>query len=373
MKKKIAVLATYVGKNNRGAETFVIELIKRLKDDYDIDVYSIGENTEILDCITVVNVESSKIYRLHEWFYNKYIFYRTICRKFYNLIPDIIFQYYFTKKVYEKYLINIKYDLVFVNNGIWGAKFANLLRLQHKTPFICVGHGGIGTGEKRMLKEKPDQYIALSDEQEKWAMHIYDKVTKIYNGVDCERFCIDAKDKKEDSKEKIILDVGALTKFKRHELVIDAVSLLSNTRLIILGKGELQAVLQKYGKRKLGNRFVLTSSSYEDIKKFYSEATVFTLPSYNEPFGIVYLEALAAGLPVVAPRDNIRNKIIGNAGILCSCENPREYARALQCAMDKKWGQIPHKQAMKFDWSIISKRYRDVFEYVMKTNTDTSK
>nr|AIA89301.1 Glycos_transf_1 [uncultured Nostoc sp.] len=67
-------------------------------------------------------------------------------------------------------------------------------------------------------------------------------------------------------------------------------------------------------------------------------ADVFALPSLGEPFGIVYVEAMAAGLPVVAPDDNIRREIIGEAGILCNCKIAKEFANALDRAMNKSGG-----------------------------------
>ena len=47
MKHKIIILATFVGVINRGGETFVIELVKKLREYYDIEVYSMGINEDI--------------------------------------------------------------------------------------------------------------------------------------------------------------------------------------------------------------------------------------------------------------------------------------------------------------------------------------
>lgn len=353
MKKKIAVLATYVGSIHRGAETFVIELSQYLKAHYDIKIFSIEDAESLRDVIQKIEVNLPWLYHIHKKWYDINKLYRIICNKLYWLIPSEIYQYYFNKFVYEHYLLKEHFDLVFVNNGIWGAKFAHRLKQKRNIPFIVTGHGGIGKGENAILKECPDLYIALSDVQHNWAKQIYDKVVKIENGVNVSKFSL-ANIKKDP---KLILIVAAFTKFKRHKLAIDAVSLLPDTKLLMLGKGELKTEIESYAKVKLGNRFEIKSVSYDEVIRYYHEAQVFTLPSEDEPFGIVYLEAMASGLPVVAPNDSVRQHIIGNAGILCDCTDVRTYANALERAMKKSWGDIPRCQAEKFDWDIISKKY----------------
>ena len=60
--KKIAILAPYVGEVNRGAETFVIELVKKLKSNYEIDVYSTQKCPQIGDIIKVVDINPHNLF-----------------------------------------------------------------------------------------------------------------------------------------------------------------------------------------------------------------------------------------------------------------------------------------------------------------------
>ncbi len=366
MKKKIAILATYIGVVNRGAETFVIELSKQLMDEYDIDIYSTGRIDALNENIIKVTIEKNSLFKMHEFLYMNLKIYRRICNKIYWIIPDILYQKKFTKKVFLEYISGKKYDLIFPNNGIWGAIYAKKFRKIKKVPYIYTGHGGIGYGERIALEQNPDYYIALNTSHEQWARKYSNNIRKIYNGINCGKFKKIKNFKKdlEEKKQKNILVVGALTKFKRHKLIIDAVSLLSNCSLTILGQGELYNELKEYGYKKLGKNFKIDAIAYEEIKKYYEKADMFTLASTGEPFGIVYLEAMAMGLPVVAPNDQTRKEIIGNSGILCNCENPEEYAQAISKVMSLDWDGIPRKQALKFDWCTISLQYKEIIEKV---------
>ena len=94
------------------------------------------------------------------------------------------------------------------------------------------------------------------------------------------------------------------------------------------------------------------------MPNFYTAADVFTLPSMDEPFGIVYLEAMASGLPIVAPNDRSRRYIVGQAGILCNVKRLGEYSQALERAADLDFAGRSRAQAEKFSWETVANHYR---------------
>jgi len=114
---------------------------------------------------------------------------------------------------------------------------------------------------------------------------------------------------------------------------------------------------------KLGKgRFKIVKVDFADIPKVYRSADVFTLPSVDEPFGRVYLEAMASGLPVVATDDAMRRVLIGHAGLVCDVTNPNEYATALVSALEKEWNNAPIEQSLDFSWETVAQRYAEVIE-----------
>ena len=357
-KKRIAIIAPYVGKINRGAESFVIEITKKLAEYFEIEVYSGYQCDEISNNIRIISVKNSIIWNFHNFLYDKFSIYRKICWKFYYLIPDILFQRRFSTKVYKE-LIDNEYDLIYPNNGIWGVKMANLYRKRTGTPFIYTGHGGVGTGERLILGEKPNKYICLTERHYKWAKEYTDKVSLIPNGVDIAKFHKHI----HNSETKLVLSVGALTEFKHHEYTIEAMKNVPNARLLILGSGELESVLQKYADRVLGNRCTIKSVEYSEMPLYYEQADLFVLPSdKGEAYGIVYLEAMASNLPIVAPDDAMRHEIIQGAGLYCDVTDPIEYGGCIKKAMDIDWGTIPLETATQNDWKVISSKYKEIID-----------
>ncbi len=362
--KKIAIFSTYVGVVNRGAETFVIELSKELSKYFDVTIYSSEMVKGLEKNIKVVPWKVPKIIKIYTLAYNKFIFFQKVINKFYFLIPTVIEQKYFSNSLKKIYIEDLeKYDLLFPNNGIVGVNLANELKIKNKIPFIYTGHGGIGLGEKYILLSKPDMYIALTEKNNEWALQYTNKVTKIYNGIDLNNFCGVNKIK---NKSKKILCVGAFTLFKRQKLLINAVKMLENVELQLIGSGELEEELINYGKKHLGDRVSIKTVKYDEIKDYYLQADLFSLPSIEEPFGIVYLEAMAMNLPIVAPNDENRREIIGDAGILCNVENIEEYSKALIKALEKDWDILPRKQAEKFSWNEIGLKYKEIIDSVIK-------
>lgn len=302
---RIAILNKYQGKVLRGAETFVVELSKRLSKNHKVDV------------INKIN--------------------------------------YFE-------LLKNRYDLIIPTNGRWQVLIVRLITWITRSKIIVSGQSGIGLDDRINLYSFPNTFVALTDYQKNWAKKInpFVKVVKIPNGVDLNEF---ESQFTVHSSPFTVLSVGAFTKEKRHNLTIDAVAKIPNANLEIMGGGgELKQEIEKYGKEKLGDRFEIKTVNYQDRYKEFRKVSVLAFPSVPwESFGIVIVEAMASGLPVVATDDPIRREIVNQAGYFVNPENSDEYAKALKSAMDKDWGNIPRKQAEKFSWDIIAKDYEKLF------------
>jgi len=106
---------------------------------------------------------------------------------------------------------------------------------------------------------------------------------------------------------------------------------------------------------------------YEDMPSVYRACDVFVfLQRSSEAFGIVYLEAMASGLPVVAADDSARREIVGDAGVFVDDSgNVDGLGEAIEKALETDWGMRPRGQAKNFSWDKIAVQYEKVFNSLL--------
>lgn len=182
-----------------------------------------------------------------------------------------------------------------------------------------------------------------------------------------------------DLERPVFVTAAHLEPYKRIDLTVKAVAELERGSLLVLGEGPMETEIDELGERLLGKkRYLRLVVPHKQVAGYLRAADVFTLVSEeSEAFGLVYLEAMACGLPVVATDDSLRRELVeGHAAIRLSAESRRagagvfvknpedskEYARCLEAAAKTEWGDKPVKQAKKFDWEKIAERYLEEFK-----------
>jgi len=96
----------------------------------------------------------------------------------------------------------------------------------------------------------------------------------------------------------------------------------------------------------------------EEVGRYYRSASVFCLPTLNEPFGLVFLEAFAYGLPIVASRLGAIPEIVteGESGYLVNPQDSCELANALQLLLSdparcERFGAFGRNSlALRYSW-----------------------
>jgi len=269
----------------------------------------------------------------------------------------------FTLKVLPR-IWREKYDIVVPIDGGWQPAFIRIVTWLYGGKMVISGQSGKGWDDRNNLWCFPNVFVALSTKLTNWARQANPFVRVVYipNGVDIEKFKPEGDRIHFKLEKPIILSVGALDKDKRMDLVIKAVAKLGRGSLLIVGKGPLNTELKELGERILGRRFEIMSLDFEDMPKLYKGVDVFTLASpWFRSFEVVIVEAMATNLPVVVNSDEIREEIVGEAGILVDPTNTEKYEEALNAALGKDWFDKPRNQAKKFDWDIIAKDYERLF------------
>jgi glycosyltransferase involved in cell wall biosynthesis len=125
------------------------------------------------------------------------------------------------------------------------------------------------------------------------------KVTLIYNGIKDETYKKLPK-LSTGSNVKHIVSLGELNDNKHHKSVISILPQIKNVHYHIIGEGGQRSKLEKLIKDKKLEKRVTLYGHVNNAKDLLSQYDVFLLPSKTEALGYVVLEALQAGLPVIA-------------------------------------------------------------------------
>ncbi|MFA1610786.1 glycosyltransferase family 4 protein [Halobellus rubicundus] len=197
-------------------------------------------------------------------------------------------------------------------------------------------------------------------------------------GVDTNRFT-----PKENSTERpnpSILWVGRYVPVKNLSELLDGFNNLRergiNAELVLVGEGPLQSKIKKRAKSydlKDSIRFEGYIPNNK-LPTYYSEADIFALSSHHESFGMVLLEAMACGTPVVAPRIDYIPEIVtdGQAGLLYEPGSPGDLSDKLrQLLEDPKRRNEMSQYARKtvtsqFKWEQQAKKLLDYYERIIQ-------
>ena len=172
---------------------------------------------------------------------------------------------------------------------------------------------------------------------------------------------------------RIVLSVGSLdTSVKRMDYVVREVAHFRNTAdvfLVLLGQSDPQtAEVKELAIALLGARnFFLGTVPRDVLWDYYKAADAFVLASLREGFGFVYIEALAAGLPVIAHDYDVAQYVLGEQGIFADLRTPGALASCLEEVLSER-ASVERREARRryvenrFDWSAVGGQYTEMFE-----------
>jgi phosphatidylinositol alpha-mannosyltransferase len=197
----------------------------------------------------------------------------------------------------------------------------------------------------------------------------------IPNGIDVDHFSKNVVPwpQYNDGKTNILF-VGRLEKRKGLKYLLDAYSQLKwdlpDIRLFVVGPGnpdkESYSIL---GSRRLQDVIFTGTVSYDDLARYYASADIFCSPATGaESFGIVLLEAMAAGKPVVASDIDGYNGIIkhGRQGILFPKRDTEAMASALRFLvlnpdLAQQLGKTGRIMVEQYRWSSVAKQVESYY------------
>jgi glycosyltransferase involved in cell wall biosynthesis len=164
------------------------------------------------------------------------------------------------------------------------------------------------------------------------------------------------------AREKVVLCVGAIQKRKNQALLMRAFRAMpEDWTLVLAGSQGYAAQIALDG---ASDRIVITGYlTEEELARWYARASIFAFPSLDEGFGMPILEAMAAGVPVIAGNRSALPEVSGDAAELVDPESVEQLAAALVgLATDeerrREFIARGRERARQFTWeSAVEKTY----------------
>jgi glycosyltransferase involved in cell wall biosynthesis len=175
--------------------------------------------------------------------------------------------------------------------------------------------------------------------------------------------------------QKIIFSLGYLIQSKGFNYLIDAMERIccqwDNVLCFIGGSGSERRSLQsQIDRMHLGEKVQLLGSLPSDVLPLWMNACdLFVLPSLSESFGVVQVEALACGKPVVSCRNRGSEEVIISEeyGLLVEPANPEDLAEKILAGLDQEWDfEAIRRYAERFTWENVAREIVDVYMTVLK-------
>ena len=200
----------------------------------------------------------------------------------------------------------------------------------------------------------------------------------IPNGVDLNKFKPQGKKLKEYLDGKVnILFLGRIEERKGLIYLMRAMRILNqkydNLRLIVVGDGPLLPECQDWAKENGVNNVVyIPTIKEEDTHLYYRTCDIYCSPAiYGESFGIVLVEAMAIGKPVVAFANEGYKGVLGGGKGEEFLARPKDYktlAKKLEVLIKSKekreeMGEWGKKEAKKYSWSVIADRVLNFYAF----------
>jgi len=356
-----------------GTEKYLYELCKRLARRNSVSVITskFGNNPE------VENIEGTKVYRIKSLVLQKLppflppplsiplSFRRNMLKICRREKPDVI-------HLHNRFFLTFS-SLVLWKKSLGAPLFLTLhnarpVGINEETDFLgqlfddYIGHRIIRSCDRVLANSRWTLEVTLPKDYPR------ERAEVIYNGVDTARFRkVKSNIKDRLGCEFLSLTVCRLLPQKGVKYLISAVrDIEDDFKAVIVGRGpcykELKSLVKKFGLEKRVE-LVTDPLTEERLIEYYSASDFFILPSLWEPFGIVLIESMACGCPVIATNvGGIPEIVTSDCGILVSPRSPKEIAIAANKLIgDKNLRRRLSKNARErvekyFDFDLIAEK-----------------
>ncbi|MEU3550341.1 glycogen synthase [Streptomyces longwoodensis] len=304
-----------------------------------------------------------------------------------------------------------------VHSHTWYANLGgHLAKMLHGIPHVMTAHsleplrpwkaeqlgGGytLSSWAERTAVESADAVVAVSGAMRADILDCYPaldpaRVHVVHNGIDTALYRPDHGTDalariRVDPNRPYVLFVGRITRQKGVPHLLRAVRHLDPATQVVLCAGapdtpeidrEFRELFEELSRTRDGVHWIPRMLPRPEVIQLLTHATVFVCPSVYEPLGIVNLEAMACGTPVVASRVGGIPEVVedGRTGLLVDLDDTGEaFETALARALDevtgdperaRRMGEAGRERAVdEFGWDAVARRTVGLYEEVLKAS-----
>lgn len=315
---------------------------------------------------------------------------RTYRYKNYNFIPKHPLMFKVFDRRMEKLYKEIvkkegKVDIIHAQSSLWGGISSAYVAKKYDIPLVITEHSSVKRGQYVKENYLPriidsynsaDKIIAVGNGLKKEIEDLTERkdIKVIGNLVDLSLF--DIRDVKKENDEFIFFSVAFLEGEKGFDTLIKAFAKKfknQNVKLVIGGDGSQKSWLKDISNSEGVEKQVLFTGalSRKEVANWMNKCDVFVLPSRYETFGVVYIEALASGKPVIGTLNGGAEDIINDeVGILVKIDDTQQLSDAMNY-MKNNLNKYDSKEIRKYCTSKFSSKI--IVDKIINVYNDTIK
>ena len=374
------------GKDTGGMNVYLLRVAKELTSlGVGVDIYTRSHNPhdaevfEIGDDVRLVHIDAGRLEESKEHLF--------------EFLPEFLGNlHHFIQRT------GVVYDAVHTHywlSGWVGSRFSHSLRIPHIVTFHTLAEA-----KRQATTEEPDVSARFSTEKEvaNDADHVVcfteheagilvrsygvprNSITIIPCGVDTEMFSqgdkMEARSRLGVSDRHVILFVGRIEPIKALGTLIQAIELIedkNSLKVLVVGGDSIGPEFQRMELmcKSLGidnNVSFVGSVPQMELAIYYNAADVLVVPSKYESFGLVALEAMSTGTPVIASRVGGLATIVDDnkTGYLIPWQCPEPFARKLEILLANQslleaMGREAYRSAKEYSWSNVGRRLASLY------------
>jgi len=247
---------------------------------------------------------------------------------------------------------------------------------QHEPDYRIAG--------ERLVAQGADRIICASEGERRALVEHYgvpaSRAVQVPCGVDTEHFSPQSRAQARaelglPQDEPLVLYVGRIEPLKGIDILLRAAAAMDGRFCLLVVGGDNRELTRKAELRELaaelgitGRVFFRDAVSHERLPLFYNAADICVVPSYYESFGLVALEAMACGVPVVASRVGGLLETVqdGQTGYLVPWRCPEPFAERLELLLDNEslrqsLGRMARSAVERYRWAEVAARVEEIY------------